>query len=245
MRGELVARVGLSSMVVDEMYGLLGDQFEGVTRRGFEADLAGKNWVVLLRSPEDGRLRGFSTLHVYRRALEGVEVGVVYSGDTVVDGGAGMGSSLSRIWIGAVNALRRDAGLERLFWLLLTSGYRTYRFLPMYWRDFHPRFEAPFPSAAHRFRDALARDRFGPLYDPAAGIVRFPEPQVLRPDLRGIPPGRLRDPHVAFYARANPGHEAGDELVCLTELAWSNLTPAGRRMWKGGERLFAAAGAPP
>ncbi len=41
---------------------------------------------------------------------------------------------------------------------------------------------------------------------------------------------RLGDPHVEFFVRANPGHADGDELVCLTELTPTNLTPAGRRM---------------
>jgi hypothetical protein len=52
----------------------------------------------------------------------------------------------------------------------------------------------------------------------------------LRPHLAGIPAARLDDPHVAFFARVNPGHVRGDELACLCELADSNLTRAGRRM---------------
>ncbi len=42
---------------------------------------------------------------------------------------------------------------------------------------------------------------------------------------------------MAFFARANPGHEGGDELVCLTSLDDDNLTPAGRRMLARGRRL--------
>ena len=52
-----------------------------------------------------------------------------------------------------------------------------------------------------------------------------------------IPPGRLANPDVAFFARVNPGHEAGDELVCLTTLDDDNLTRAGRRMLARGRRL--------
>ena len=132
----------VSHQVRHDMYDLFCRQFEGVSRDQFETDFSEKNWVVLLRAAEDDRLRGFSTLHVYRRTVDEADVGVVYSGDTVVDGGPGMGSSLSRIWIGAVNALRAESGLDRLYWLLLTSGYRTYRFLPMFWREFHPRYDA-------------------------------------------------------------------------------------------------------
>ena len=66
-------------------------------------------------------------------------------------------------------------------------------------------------------------------------MVRFPEPQRLRGDLAGIPPGRRKSPHVDYFARRNPGHADGDELVCLTELSDDNLTPAGRRMVARGE----------
>ncbi|HSH74365.1 MAG TPA: hypothetical protein VLA09_01580, partial [Longimicrobiales bacterium] len=235
---EVLPPDSLSAKNRDDMYALLCGQFEGVTRAHFEADLAEKNRVVLLRSDAGAALRGFSTLHVSRRSAGGEELGVVYSGDTVVDARGGMGSSLSRIWIGAVNSVAREMGLDRLVWLLLTSGYRTYRFLPMYWLDFHPRYDVLAPEGIRDLMSELARQRFGDRFDEFAGVVRFEHPQVLKKELRGIPLHRIADPHVAFFATANPGHEAGDELVCLTELAESNLTPAGVRMWKAGERLF-------
>jgi hypothetical protein len=47
----------------------------------------------------------------------------------------------------------------------------------------------------------------------------------------------LCDPHVAFFLNRNPGWRRGDELVCLTEIAFENLTPAGRRMWLRGDIL--------
>jgi hypothetical protein len=59
--------------------------------------------------------------------------------------------------------------------------------------------------------------------------------------LRGIPERRLRDEHVAFFAQRNPGHENGDELVCLTELEYENLTAAGKRMWDAGEKHFSVS----
>jgi hypothetical protein len=60
--------------------------------------------------------------------------------------------------------------------------------------------------------------------------VRFPEPTPLRSGLAELKPARLRDPHVAFFVRANPGHARGDELACLSEIEYHNLTPAGGRM---------------
>jgi hypothetical protein len=76
----------------------------------------------------------------------------------------------------------------------------------------------------------LAGERFGPQFDPDSGVVRFANPQRLRPGLEQVPAGRGQDPHVSFFLSRNPGHVNGDELVCLTELSPDNLTAAGRRM---------------
>ena len=66
----------------------------------------------------------------------------------------------------------------------------------------------------------------------ANGIVRFRNATPLRRGVAEITEERLRDPLIAFFARANPGHANGDELACITEVPPANLTPAGtRRPW--------------
>lgn len=239
MTGRLVAREELTTGEQDSLFALLSAHFLGVTRERFAADLAEKNWILLLEA--DGRLRGFSTLRIYETAGPGGEpLTVVYSGDTIVEQGAWATAALPKSWIAAIRALRERHPRGRLLWLLLTSGFRTYRFLPVFWRDFWPRPGAETPQEVHALIDHLARERFGPFFDAAAGVVRFPQPQVLREGLDAIPQGRLADPHVALFLKRNPGWAQGDELVCLTELAESNLTPAGHRMWRQGRVTLAA-----
>ncbi len=215
------------------MLALLERYFEGIAPERFAADLQEKNRALLLED-EDGRLQGFSTLLFYRSVDEGERIDVVTSGDTIVDPAAWGASLLAPAWIAAVRSLHRERGGGRLWWLLITSGYRTYRFLPVMWREFYPRHDRATPPSVQRLMDRLAAERFGSCYEPAAGIVRFPAPQLLRCELRGIPDARLSNPHVRFFARINPDHDRGDELVCLTEIADGNLTPAGRRMVRRG-----------
>lgn len=86
--------------------------------------------------------------------------------------------------------------------------------------------------------DTVATERFGDQYDPETGVVRLKVPSVLRGEFRGIPANRLNDPHIAFFADRNPGHEQGDELVCFSILAEDKLTRLGRRMWSRGRKLF-------
>lgn len=210
------------------MFRLLDGHFEGVTPEQFSRDLDEKSHVILLET--SGRLVGFSTLLIYETRFRAEPVTVVYSGDTIVAPEAWKSPVLSRAWITTVNALRRDHPRGRFYWLLLTSGFRTYRFLPVFWREFFPSHDRPAPAGTQDLLHHLAREKFGGAYDATRGIVRFKRPQRLRPTLAGLPPGRETDPHVAFFLSRNPGHADGDELVCLTELTDSNLTPAGRRM---------------
>jgi hypothetical protein len=233
--GRLVARRDLSPADEAAMYGLLAAHFDGASPAQFRRDLGEKNWVVLVERA--GRLVGFTTLLAYETTAAGLgldgghgPVSVVCSGDTIVAPEAWNTSALPRAWIESVAALRASFPRGPYLWLLITSGFRTYRLLPLFWRDFHPRHDADAPADRRRLADELAAERFGQHYDPATGIVRLASPQRLRGGLAGIPSGRADDPHVAYFAARNPGHAAGDELVCLTELTPANLTPAGRRM---------------
>jgi hypothetical protein len=227
LHGRVVGTQTLSASLRDAMFTLLTSHFVGVDRTTFERDLDEKSCAILL---EDGasRLRGFSTMVAYESHAAGRSVWVVYSGDTIIDRAWWGTPALARTWVRAVRQLA-PANVPEVYWLLLTSGFRTYRFLPVFFRDFYPRYD----SRACRERgllSALARERFGPQYDDATGIVRLTKPQVLAHDLITLPPGRLTDPHVAFFLARNPGFVGGDELACLARIDDSNLTPAARRM---------------
>jgi hypothetical protein len=233
VKARLLRREDLSADEGERLLVLLTESFDGVSRAGFERDLAEKNWVLLLE--EGGRIKGFSTLLVYDVADAGEALRIVYSGDTIVQRDAWGSLALARGWIGAVQEL--SAGWRgRVFWLLITSGFRTYRFLPVFWRDFHPRFDSIHDHEGAARLSRIAGARFGDRFAPDLGIVRLADPQRLGQDLVEIPDAKRADPHVLFFLARNPGWAQGDELVCLTELADTNLTPAGRRMWEAARR---------
>jgi hypothetical protein len=227
----LVRQEALTGGERDQMFTLLDRHFAGVTRETFARDLAAKNWALLF--VDGARLKGFTTLAAYDTFHGGEAVSVIYSGDTIMARDAWQSALLPRAWIAAVRDIRaRELRGTRLYWLLLTSGIRTYRLLPVFWREFFPRHGAAVPEDTQALMDALAHERFGSAYDSTRGLVRFAAPQVLRDELRVIAPGRLADPHVEYFLRRNAGWHRGDELVCLAEIAFGNLTPAGRRMWR-------------
>jgi hypothetical protein len=211
-----------------EMRALLARHFDGVSAADFEADLAEKDHAVLVHAG-DGRLVGFSTLRLYRSAAAGAPRRVLFSGDTVVAPEAWQSTEAIRSWLRGVVPLAA-AGPEPLDWFLLSSGQRTFRLMRTLFREVHPDPAAARPELRVRL-DAYARERFGPAWDPARGIVRLPRSvHHLRPGVGDVTDARLRDPAVALFAALNPGHVAGDELGCLCELSEANLTRAALRL---------------
>ena len=203
----------------DAMRSLLHRHFHGVSAESFAADLADKTHA--LRLFRGGELVGFSTLAHDRSG----DHPFVCSGDTVMDPSAWSSPDLPRAWIHGVRSLE-PAGCD---WLLLCGGFRTYRLLSTFWTRFVPHHAGDEPELLAR-RDALAAARFGDRFDAATGVVRVAHPTPLRAHLAGIPAGRATHPHVACFARLNPGAGDGDELACLCETTDANLTRAGRRM---------------
>jgi len=218
-----------------EMFRLFSEHFNDVSLEQFNHDLGEKQLALLLE--RDERLVGFSTLKAFTTRIDGEVANVIYSGDTIVTPDAWGSISLPRAWVAGVNELKLTLPPGRCFWLLLTSGFRTYRFLPVFWREFFPRFDVITPSLAQRRLELFAGQLFGAQFDANKGIVRFAQPQKLRDDLKTIPVGRESDPHIAFFISRNPGFAHGDELVAITEIADENLTKAGRRIVRANVTL--------
>lgn len=213
----------------DEMFSLLKTHFTGVTPEQFEKDLTSKNWVILLR--DNLILKGFTTMLFYDAKFEEETVRIVYSGDTITDPSMWSSPALAQAWVASIKEIHQGRK-EKLYWLLISSGFRTYRFLSVFWKTFYPCYNQNTPPNIAKLINNLAQKQFGQDYDAQTGIVRFPQPQILRPHVREIPYQRLTNPHVTFFLQKNPNYHQGDELVCLAEVSEAHLTRAGLRIWK-------------
>jgi hypothetical protein len=206
-------REALAREDVEGMLRIHRSLYEAVDSDRFLRDLSEKDEVVLVRDGE-GTLRGYTTLMVFQD-----ERGwVLFSGDTGVERCAWGSSALQVGWLSA--AMRWHEALGPLDWLLLAGGPRTYRYLPVFFREYWPRPDAPAPARLL----SLADHRYGERHQ--AGIVHLEQPP-LRAE-HDLP--RPADPHDTFFRAANPGWTRGDELVCLTRICPENLTDAGRRI---------------
>jgi hypothetical protein len=226
-----VRRAGeLTTFERDRMYAVLSKYFDSVSRAQFEADLAEKEWVIILTDTSGGEIQGFSTLMRLHVVVDGHPVTAFFSGDTIIHREYWGEAVLPRIWGKHVFRLAATIQDARVFWYLISSGYKTYRFLPLFFREFYPTYKQPTPPEFKRVLDALGRTKFPSEYDEDRGIVRPAEAAPLKPGVAEITERHLQNPHIAFFVSANPGHVHGHELACLAELTPANLTSAGLRM---------------
>jgi hypothetical protein len=212
------------------MFALMGSYYEGTGRATFDADLDEKEWVIQILDETTGRLMGFSTQMLVEVVVSGRTVRALFSGDTIVASDARGERSLFQVSGWFVRSLISTFPDTELYWFLISKGYKTYRFLPLFFHEFYPRYDAPTPARFAEVLDALAGTKFPAAYDRALGVVRAgPDACRLRPGMADLTPDRLRDPHVRFFAARNPRHALGDELCCIAPLTPANLTRAAHR----------------
>ncbi|HZN32724.1 MAG TPA: hypothetical protein VFB80_02865 [Pirellulaceae bacterium] len=231
LSARLIQRTRLTQQDRAAMLALMQTHYENVQPAVFFRDLAEKRWVIVVREPTGGRLCGFSTQTILEAECDGQLIRALFSGDTIIDREHWGDPALSHVWGQFALALIDRYDDAPLYWLLLSQGYRTYRFLPLFFHEFYPRHDAATPEGLERFLDTLAERRYGAAYDRKAGVVRAHAWQYrLRRGIADLSPERLRDEHVRYFAERNPGHDRGDELCCLAPLTRENFTRAAYRV---------------
>ena len=231
LRGELVEVGQLDQARTHAMFALMDRCYQNVSRERFQADLAEKQWVILLSDPHSAELCGFSTQMLLSMTTEGQSISVLFSGDTIIAPERWGDVSLSHVWGRLALSLIDTYPSVPLYWLLISKGYKTYRFLPLFFHEFYPRYDASTPAWASGVIDAFGRHKFPGSHDPTAGIVRAGGAKdCLRPGVADLTDQRLHDPHVRFFLERNPGYARGDELCCVAPLTRENFTPAAYRV---------------
>jgi hypothetical protein len=230
LEAELIEREHLTREDRNVMLELMQRHYDHVVPAAFARDLAEKRWVILIRDPQQ-RLCGFSTQTLLEGVAGGEPVRILFSGDTIVDRDRWGDPALSHVWGQLALSLIDQLTDVPLYWLLLSQGFRTYRFLPLFFHEFYPRYDAETPAQVRAILASIGRNRYGAHYDFASGVVRSHATQYrLRSGIGELTLERLRDPHIRFFSEQNPGHENGDELCCLAPLTRANFTRAAYRV---------------
>jgi hypothetical protein len=229
MRAETTTVNRLSSAEAGQMFSLYSAYFEATAETIFRKDLAEKEYVILLRDAA-GSIQGFSTGAVLNFTTGETRGRAIFSGDTIIHHQHWGELTLPLAFAAQAGRIKAEQPETPLYWFLISMGYRTYRYLPLFFHDYFPRWDQPTPAEPQRLLDTLACGKFGAAYDSRTGVIRYPES---RGQLRGawgdVRESMMRKPEVCFFLEKNPGYRNGDELACLAELSAENIRPIARR----------------
>lgn len=240
--GSVVAVAALPERDIREMFAVHARLYARVSEPEFLRDLAEKDWVLLLRNGPGGEIRGFTTILLMETEAHGERLRAVFSGDTGIDPAFWGGQTLVKTWARFMGELLAQRPDRRLFWFLISKGYRTYLYLPLFFHAFYPRVDTATPRFEDDLITSLGALKYPRDFNPATGVIEFATSHGhLAPALAGTPPHRRVHPHVRFFLDRNPGYARGHELVCVAEISPENMKGLARRMLLEGSRTLAVA----
>ena len=222
MKAEIKPVKELTGNQIQRMLELMQSTYLNVTEFQFLKDLKEKDNVILLH--EEGNLVGFSTWVTYLHRFGEDTVNVIFSGDTVIDKSHWGSMSLPIAW-GQLMFRELEANPDKeLYWFLTSKGYKTYRFLPVFFREFYPSYDLPVSEFSKLLLCSLAQHKFGDRFDPETSLIKAEaKSECLRPGIADVSPERLKDKHIRYFYQCNPHYAEGDELACLARCHPDNI----------------------
>jgi hypothetical protein len=221
----------LTSDLIEAMFTLLEQYYANVQRKDFDRDLAEKNKVLLLFDSISTKLAGFSTQMHFTHKINERNISVVFSGDTIIAKEYWGSLELPLAFGEMMLEIKNENPHDQLFWMLITKGLRTYKFLPVFFLEYYPNYKNSPPLQIKTLMDELGYLKFPDSYDSSIGIIKAKEcGQFLKTDYH--PVKEPEKPYTRFFYDKNPGYIKGDELLCLAEFSLSNITPFIKRALK-------------
>ena len=212
-----------------EMYALMQKHYDNTDRTVFEKDLSEKNWVLMLLDESKGRIVGFSTKLFFPFFFRNKKTWILFSGDTIIQREYWGSLGLCLVFSELITRLIKKYQNEEIYWMLISKGLRTYKYLPTFFVNYYPAYDKATPEVIRELINLLGEQRFPGSFDKLKGIIKAkPNAQSLKKEFQ--PEFRLTNNIDVFFQEANPGYHKGDELLCLTKLSYDNFRPYYKRI---------------
>lgn len=227
---KVIPRERLDVQQIDRMFYLMDTYYTNIRFEDFHNDLQSKTAVICLFNPNDNQLVGFSTLKEYFHLFESKELLILFSGDTILEKEFWGSQELALGFGDYMLHLMKTYPLHDIYWLLISKGFRTYKYLPAFFKEYYPNPVKETPLFYRNLMHSLAHQAFPDRYDEKSGVIKMTDGPFLKeqyhPQLKKG--GRTEK----FFYQHNPGYIHGDELVCITELKAENICDFMKRILK-------------
>lgn len=231
LTGEVMAVKMLTEQNRQDMFRLMAEFYQDTEWSVFLRDLAEKQYCILLFDAEH-RLRGFSTQQILQFDVAGEAITGVFSGDTIIHRECWGSMELYRVFARYFMDFGKRYGT--FYWFLITKGYKTYKMLPLFFKDYYPSYKGATPDFEQQIMEGYGRLKYPEEYDPQSGLILYRgKKDKLKPGVADITEKQLRDADIRYFLRRNPEYYAGYDLVCLARFTEDNLRPGVQRLILG------------
>ena len=218
---EFAATAGIASSTWDEIWQLT-QRFYDTERDHAQAKLKDHERTILFRARDSGELVGMASVDVYTATVQGRRLAVIYTSHVLLHEQYRGHNLIQKVGFQTFIKTRLRHPLRPIYWFFDTFSYKSYLLLPRNFKHYWPRHDQATPPHEHELMAHLASRTYGPAWSSEQGIVLRSNRKRLRPDTAPINASLAGNDALAFFARMNPGHAAGDMLVCLCPLTVSN-----------------------
>lgn len=221
LKGKVIEIEELCSGDIEEMYLLMTEFYDNMERNIFLKDLSDKKYCIVLRD-EQGRIKGFSTQKIVSFNIDGKEIHGIFSGDTIIHKSSWGSLELFRVFADFFF----DVGerYEEFYWFLIVKGYKTYKILPTFFKEFYPNSLTETPEQLKKIMDSFGENFYPNEYNRKTGVIEYKKiKDKLKEGVADITEKRLRDRDIKFFKERNPEYFRGNDMVCITSLKRDNL----------------------
>ncbi len=211
-----------------QMFNLMNLFYDNVEYDTFLNDLKSKNTCIMLFDG-DGRIQGFSTQKLLSLPVDDKDIVGLFSGDTIIHRDYWGNWALFQLLMRYGVELGKQ--YENFYWFLISKGYKTYKTLPLFFKDFYPNRNVKTPERMQRLIDSYGHVIYPDDFNRVTGVIEYRlTKDRLRKGIADVTPRHLSDPDIAFFCKKNPGYIVGNDLVCITSFSENNLTARGKQL---------------
>ncbi|HWQ89636.1 MAG TPA: hypothetical protein VN374_06645 [Desulfitobacteriaceae bacterium] len=231
LHGKVIAVKLLTAEDKKIMFSLMEEFYDNTSFSVFNEDLNEKDYCILLYAA-DNQIKGFSTQKIMAVESGPDKVYGVFSGDTIIH--KAYWGSLELYKLFAAYFTNYGQRYKNFYWFLISKGYKTYKMLPLFFKEFYPNYQKKTPFYEQQIINSWARAKYPEEYDRASGVIVYKGiKDKLKAGVADITAKQLKDKDVVYFLKLNPHYYMGNDLVCLTRLTEDNLKPAVRRLLLG------------
>jgi hypothetical protein len=231
LSGQIIERAALQPAEIEAMFYLMQTFYDDVDRDVFMTDLRDKDTCILLRN-NDNEIVGFSTQKMLSFDMDGRTIHGVFSGDTIIHKDYWGSFELYTVFARFFFAYAKK--FDDFYWFLISKGYKTYRMLPIFFKDYYPNRENATPDLEQSIMHGYAKRLYPEEYNDRTGVISYRTVKdKLKKGVADITEKELRNHDIRFFLQANPNYAQGDDLVCIARLYLDNLKPRAKALLFG------------